>query len=365
MSDQNVFWLEKGFEPVESCINICDARRIFLVCGRSIDNLEIGQYLTLLSQNTAADIIRFSAFEPNPDYRSVIRGVEIFREKRCDLIFAIGGGSAIDVAKCVKLFALSEMPPDELPQSPPLNDIPLFAMPTTAGSGSEATQFAVIYLNGKKQSITDASILPKYVFLDSRALKTLPDYQKKSAMLDALCHAVEAHWSVNSNLYVQAISCSAIRLILDNAEGYIGGDADSAHKIMTAANLAGQAINIARTTAAHAMSYKLTSVFGIAHGHAAFICLLGLISRLSARVELREALDGLSEIIGGEPKKHLSELYLSSGLQTPVCTDVDVIRELAAEVNVERLSNFPVKLTEQEIEDIYRNILGGDLLNER
>lgn len=356
MSEQTVFWLE-NFKPVENCINECGARRIFLVCGRSIDSLEIGKFLPRISQNTAAEFIRFSDFEPNPDYRSVTRAVELFREKLCDFILAVGGGSAIDVAKCVKLFALAELSEEELPKRFPPNDIPLAAMPTTAGSGSEATRFAVIYLNGKKQSITDASILPKYVFLDSSVLKTLPDYQKKSAMLDALCHAVEAYWSVNSDENSKELSRSAIHLIWDNAEGYLRGESDPAHEIMKAANLAGQAINIARTTAAHAMSYRLTSIFGIAHGHAAFICLLGLLSRLNGREELHNPLDGLSEIMDGEPGKVLSVFYSRLELKTPFCTDEKIIRELTREVNIERLNNFPVKLTEQEIEDIYRDIL--------
>lgn len=110
------------------------------------------------------------------------------------------------------------------------------------------------------------------------------------------------------------------------------------------------------------MSYRLTSIFGIAHGHAAFICLLGLLSRLNGREELHGALDGLSEIMDGEPGKVLSDFYSRLELKTPFCTDEKIIRELTREVNIERLNNFPIKLTEQEIEDIYKDILGGDLL---
>lgn len=359
MAKQKIIRLENGFEPIEECIKDRATKKLFLVCDSSIEFLEIGKHLSELSGNTGAEIVKFSDFKSNPDYRSVVKAVDLFRNNKCDFILTIGGGSAIDVAKCVKLYALAELPADGLPEKCPPNDIPLAAMPTTAGTGSESTRFAVIYLNGKKQSIEDDSILPEYAFLDERVLQTLPEYQKKATMLDALSHSVESYWSVNSTDKSRALSLSAIKIILSNHKEYFCGDWSAAREILNAANLAGQAINITRTTAAHAMSYKLTSVFGIAHGHAAFICLLGLLSRLNDREELHEALEGLSEAVGGDLEKSLSEFYSGLSLRSPVCTDENVIQGLAREVNVERLKNFPILLTAREIEDIYREILGG------
>ena len=90
----------------------------------------------------------FDAFTPNPRYEDVLRGVEAFRREACDAVVAVGGGSSLDVGKCVKLFC--RMPPgaDCLSQTPQENGVPLVAVPTTAGTGSESTHFAVVYVNG-------------------------------------------------------------------------------------------------------------------------------------------------------------------------------------------------------------------------
>lgn len=362
MSKQNIIWLENSFAPIEDCIRKSFAKRIFLVCDNSLTFLEIGEYLPKLSENTNSEIVKFSDLESNPNYISVVKGVKAFNESKSDFILAIGGGSAIDTAKCIKLYALAQLSERSLPQNYPANNIPLAAMPTTAGTGSESTRFSVVYLNGKKQSVEDNSILPSYVFLDERALKTLPEYQKKATMLDALSHSIESYWSVNSTDKSKELSQNAIKIIFASYKKYLRGDAFAAREMLKAANLAGQAINISKTTAAHAMSYKLTSVFGISHGHAAFICLIGSIRFINDRSVMQNVVKELSETIGGDLEKSVKDLYGELNLQTPVCTDERVIGELTEEVNTERLKNFPVKLNPEEIKEIYKKILGGALL---
>ena len=145
-------------------------------------------------------------------------------------------------------------------------------MPTTAGTGSEATRYAVIYFDGEKQSISDYSCIPSAVLMDASVLKTLPIYQKKSTMMDAFCHAIESYWSVNSSEESRQYSRRAIQLIMENKDLYIGNDETGNTQMLKAAHLAGKAINLTQTTAGHAMCYKLTSLYGIAHGHAAALC---------------------------------------------------------------------------------------------
>ena len=150
----------------------------------------------------------------------------------------------------------------------------MIAIPTTAGTGSESTRYAVIYYDGKKQSVTHDSIIPDVAILEPKVLKTLPLYQKKCTMLDALCQGIESWWSVNSTDDSKSISKKAVELIIANWRAYIfDNDEEAAVKIMTAANLAGQAICITQTTAAHAFSYKVTSLYGLPHGHAVAVCL--------------------------------------------------------------------------------------------
>ena len=92
-------------------------------------------------------------------------------------------------------------------------------MPTTAGTGSEAARYAVVYYDGAKQSVTSESFIPGTILMDPNALKTLPAYQKKSTMCDALCHAIETFWSVNSTEESKVYSRTAIEGVLANMEG--------------------------------------------------------------------------------------------------------------------------------------------------
>ena len=243
---------------------------IFFVCTRSFRK----QLLYSQLQKLFADyrVIEFSDFSPNPQYESIEAGVNLFRSENCDFVIAAGGGSALDVAKCIKLFSNTSSHCSYMEQEIVENDIPLLCIPTTAGAGSEATRFAVIYFHGTKYSVSHDSCIPQYVILEPLVLETLPVYHKKATMLDALCHAIESCWSVHSNDESDKFSRQAIELIMRNKDLYLTNDPDGNKAILEAANIAGRAINITQTTAGHAMAYKLTSLYGIAHGHAVALC---------------------------------------------------------------------------------------------
>ena len=218
----------------------------------------------------------FTGFDANPTYEQVLEGVRLFRERGCDALVSVGGGSAIDIAKCIKLFA--PMDTDgisprfvELPRA--YSPLPHIAIPSTAGTGSESTHFAVMYVDGIKNSISHPCLQPDVAILDASLLVSLPDYQKKATLLDALCQAIESYWSVKSSPTSRTYARVAIPLVVNNYEAYLAGSLNASEKMMRAANLAGKAINLTTTTAAHAMSYKITSLYGAAHGHAVALCL--------------------------------------------------------------------------------------------
>lgn len=139
--------------------------------------------------------VEFAEFTPNPLYEQVVKGVELFNNNKCNCIVAVGGGSTIDVAKCIKLYCKMNPGENFLLQEKKDSQIPLYAVPTTAGTGSESTKHAVIYYEGSKQSISHESIIPNVVILEPSLLKSLPVYQKKCTMLDALSQAIESFWS--------------------------------------------------------------------------------------------------------------------------------------------------------------------------
>jgi alcohol dehydrogenase class IV len=244
------------------------------------------------------------------------------------------------------------------------------AMPTTAGTGSEATRYAVIYYEGRKQSITSDSIIPETVLLDPSVLKTLPLYQKKATMCDALCHAIESFWSINSTEESKAFSRQAIKDILEHMDGYLNNTEVGRYGMLLAANTAGKAINITQTTAGHAMCYKITSLFGVAHGHAAILCNRVLFPWMIDNIDkcidprgeeyLRETLNEIGIVMGGKDSRSgaeiLRSIFKKLELDIPVATETQ-FEELKTSVNTERLKNHPISLNIRNIDILYREAL--------
>ena len=321
-------------------------RKTMLVCGGSLDRLPIADAVI------AMETVRFSAFSPNPLYEDVVAGVELFRSSGCDAILAVGGGSAMDVAKCIKLFA--PMDPDTLYLDQPRehNEILLAAIPTTAGTGSESTRHAVIYYKGEKQSISHPDLVPSFVCLIPEVLKDLPLYQKKCTMLDALGQAIESWWSVSATEESIGYSKIAIDLIRNNWKAYIqsGKHAD---QILLASNYAGRAINITATTAAHAMSYKLTSLYDIPHGHAVGLCLPEVWEEMAEEEKLRPVFQKMSVDLPWL-RRLLAELEMEQPVSINRETDLEI---LADSVNPLRLKNNPVTFSRDTLKAMYERIL--------
>lgn len=343
--------------------------KLFIVCGQSF----LQSTLRRKIERENLNIVYFHNFSPNPTYESVETGVNEYRRSGCDAVIAIGGGSAIDVAKAVKAFGSMKESQNYLEQEISENGIPLYAVPTTAGSGSEATKFAVIYYRGKKQSLTHPSLLPHKVLLEPSVLKGLPLPQRKATMLDALCHAIEAFWSVNSTRESKEYSRDALTAVAKYKDEYLQNTDKGNKEMMYAANMAGRAINIAQTTAAHAMSYQLTSRYHLPHGHAVSICLphlwLYMLNHPNRCADVRGAayLSGIFTDIAGAlgcqtPRKAirlLRDWIREMELEIPSVSESE-IRDLTACVNPDRLKNNPVKLEQSDIQLIYHHLFTED-----
>lgn len=344
--------------------------KVFLVCGKSFNRLPIAAGIYSSAYCNAVEVVRFQDFSPNPRYEQVVEGVSLFLQTECDAILAVGGGSAMDVAKCIKLFSVLDHTKNYLSQTLQPSPIPLIAVPTTAGTGSEATRFAVIYYDGEKQSITHADGLPNAVVLDPSGLQSLPEYQRKATMLDALCHGVESYWSVNSTQESRAYSHQAIASILHYLPSYLRNEAEGNRGMLLASNTAGKAINITQTTAGHAMCYKLTSLYGIAHGHAAALCVCALwpymlqnpqkcVDPHGAR-HLQSTFESIASAMNCEtPWESVDKfrhLLSSLGITAPKLKDSSDYNKLITSVNPVRLKNNPVELDADAISYIYQTI---------
>lgn len=363
-----------SFEALAEYLHASKARRIFLVCGNSIQSLPLHSFFLDLPGKLGIEVERFSAFSPNPDYEAVVEGVAAFRRFCGDMIVAVGGGSAMDVAKCIKLY--SSMNPNEsyLHQEYIPNGIPLLAVPTTAGTGSEATRYAVIYYKGEKQSVSHPSCIPSAVLLAPSLLRSLPLYQKKATMMDALCHGIESGWSTNSTEESMRYSLEAVRTILAEMDGYLEGSEQAAAAMLSAANLAGKAIDITQTTAGHAMCYKLTSLYGLPHGHSVALCVPHLWRYMLGHMEnctdargeghVRQAFQAIAQAMGcgdGEQAaESMHQMVRRLELLPPADWKPEDLHVLARSVNPVRLKNNPVALDEAAFRKLYLDILEGN-----
>lgn len=366
-----------GIADLSAILKEVGCKKLFLVIDSSYPFLNIKDAIEALP---VEEKVKFSDFTPNPLYEQVCNGIELLKTSHCDTILAVGGGSAIDVAKCIKLAVLAKegnasIVPPLVSQRLSIDGvkIPFIAIPTTAGTGSESTHNAVMYYEGAKQTVTNDGVLPDYAVLESSVLKTLPLYQKKCTMLDALCQGIESWWSVNSTEESYEYSRKTVELIMTNWRKYIfENDDEAAAQIMFAANYGGRAINITQTTAAHAFSYKITSLYNLPHGHAVAICLPEIweymISNMDKCIDSRgqgylaDIFSNISVAMGcNTPEQAIAlfrQIMVELKLYSPVSENREEdLRLLTTSVNPVRLKNNPLLLDESVIHSLYSVVI--------
>ncbi len=363
---QEIFDGLNSHEEIREILKLLGSKKFLLVCDNAFQYIPFKHYFDKLD----IPYIKFDEIVPNPTYEIVCKAVDLFNLAKCDAIVAIGGGSTMDVAKCVKLFSAMDKTMNYLEQEYRDHAVPIIAIPTTAGS--ESTRHAVIYYKGVKQSISHDSILPDYAILDLSVLSTLPPYQKICTMLDALCQGIESWWSVKSTGESKEYSKTAVRMIMDHMNAYIyKSNAEAAKAIMRAANYSGRAINITQTTAAHAMSYKITSLYGLPHGHAVAICLPKVWRHMAEKLDncidergkkyLEQILHDIARTMGadssdaaiGNFERMLGDLHINN----PETGHASDLNTLVASVNPDRLKNYPVCISDEVISKMYHEIV--------
>jgi len=289
----------------------------------------------------------FAAFSSNPKIEEVEQGVRRFRATGAKAIIAVGGGSILDMAKLVNYFGSRELSLDEYLANPtarsgPLR--PLLAIPTTAGSGSEATRFAVVYRGLAKYSVSDPAIRPGHVLLVPEFTASASPYQTACSGMDALAQGIESHWAVEATAASRGYAREAIRLALTHLPAAVDHPTlRDRSAMLEAAHLAGKAIDISKTTGAHAFSYILTSTFGLPHGHA-----VGLLLPAFVRLHHQAGIE-----LNGIDDHRLRDLMRAIGLDRKLPVTTDELETLFNQhVNLERLANNPVPVSAEFIRTI-------------
>ncbi|MFI6596454.1 phosphonoacetaldehyde reductase [Nonomuraea sp. NPDC050536] len=354
------------------------ARRVLLVCGgHSFEASGADRVLAPLTQ--VAQVRRWSGFSPNPDAADLIEGLAIAADLDPDVIVGVGGGSTLDMAKLLCAFP-GVTDADKLAHAiregrpAPVRDRRLVLAPTTSGSGSEATHFAVVYIGSEKYSVGGEAMRPDAVLLDPDLTVSGTAYQRAASGLDAVAQAIESLWASGATDDSRRYARRALRVLMPAIEDFVRAPSAGAARAMAiGSHLAGRAIDISRTTAAHALSYGITKRYGVSHGHAVALTLGAFIGahgeadegRLQPGVTIGAHTAALSTIVDslgatshGQAGRRWTELgdrlglpmrLAEIGVDTP-----DQLRRLASAANAQRMSNNPVRFTTEELTDLMR-----------
>ncbi len=283
--------------------------------------------------------------KPNPDLRDLDAATDLLSAQGVDSVLGLGGGSALDAAKVLATTLPSAAQPTLARifrdgESPAwANRLPLVAIPTTAGTGSEVTPFATVWdhENHKKYSLTGDFVYPDVAFLDANLTLTLDTAETLYPALDLISHALESLWNKNCTPVSRAFAFQALSLaskslptVQKETNNFIARS-----DLQTASTLAGFAISQTRTAIAHSISYPLTSHYGIPHGLACSFTLPKLLkdniknisnnsSETAKLIEVYNLLQGL------ELRKHINNY----------AKDVEIIKLQNEMVTVNRSGNF-------------------------
>ena len=360
----------KNLAEFKKFIGKYNQEKIFLVVDKSAYNISGAE--DFIKNNLNVDVA-FSDFNPNPQINDLKKGISIFNNGNYDLILAIGGGSVLDMAKLISIFAHQDNDIESVLKNQKLinnTKTPLLAIPTTSGTGAEATAFAVLYVDKVKYSVASKSIIPNYVYLSPEFTYSANSYLTACTGLDAFCQAIESVWSVNSTSESEAYAFEAVNLVWRNLYNAVNKNDKEAKSLMQeAAFLAGKAINIAKTTAPHAMSYAFTSYYKIPHGHAVALSLAyffdyncgisdaDCIDKRGSEI-VKSRINKLLKIINADAQNINSELvsfFDSIGINTNIQTLIKDFNSdiIINNVNIERLKNNPREINEKVIDDFF------------
>lgn len=353
--------------------------KIFLISGHNsfINSGAKDKILPII--NNKYNFTHFDRISVNPNIETIQPALQAFHDACADLIIAVGGGSVIDTAKCVNSLTLIdsdhkalEAKIADLCKQQIKKKVPLIAIPTTSGSGSEATHFAVIYIGKKKYSLASQDLQPDVAIVDPTLTYNLPTKITAISALDALAQAIEAYWAVGATSESDSYAEQAIQLILPALQLAYEGDEEAKNAMSLGAHYAGKAINITKTTGPHALSYILTSLYGIAHGQAVFLS-LGKFFVINGELQNKQINQPLG-ITYHDNKMHNLYSLLKVNDYEEACQFIysimdnfsleyrlsklginaeKLFNELQQYIDLERLANNPVKITPELYKHCY------------
>ncbi len=254
-------------------------KKAFIISGPHLNKMGIAQSCVDALKAKGIESSVFTETEGNPSVETVDKASAAYKESGADFIVALGGGSPMDVAKAVGVVARygGSITEYEGADKVPGDIIPLIAVPTTAGTGSEVTAFSVITDHSRNYKLTVFSykLIPSYAILDAKLLTTAPASVAAACGIDAMVHALEAYISTAASPFSDAMAEKALELIGANIRCYVAnrGDIEAAENMLVGSLFAGIAFSWARLGDVHAMSHPVSAYFNVPHGVANAILL--------------------------------------------------------------------------------------------
>lgn len=309
----------------------------------------------------------FGDVSPNPDVSEVDKCAEMMRRNNIGFVVALGGGSALDCAKAAASICLTDDSIEKYHgtgEPMPQEHLPIIAVPTTAGTGSEVTCVAVLtnHKNGRKSPIVSNGFYPSVALIDPELTYSMPKKVTASTGIDVLCHAIEGFWSKGHQPVCDALALHAAELVFKYLyRAYENpSDIEAREKMCEASLIAGLAFTLPKTTASHACSFPLTNIHGIPHGEACGLTLDyfakinaaaddGRIHEFAKKLGFKDAVDMADAI------HHLKEkLGLLNDLKKFNLTD-EQVEELVRISRHPNLYNNPVDITDDILREMYQS----------
>jgi alcohol dehydrogenase len=317
-----------------------------------------------LAENTVkkSDLYRgiFTEIEPNPQLDDIKKLIKIIKEKDIDLLVALGGGSVIDGAKFAAALRYAEGDAEDFfycKRAFPEKRIPLIALPTTAGTGSEVTQVAVVSRGKEKVTLNDRAFRPYAAIVDGAFTDGLPKRVTAVTGLDALSHALEGFWSKNHSPLTDIYSTESVRLIVNYFERVLDDptDKDARDGMSYASLLAGLSFSVTKTAAVHACSYPLSEIYGLPHGEACALTLDAFVA-----INNDERLERLSRSVGFSSSAGLAafvkKIKTGENLTTKLAGSIP--KNLIEDCLKHPLTaNNPVTITEEILKGVFHEII--------
>ena len=346
-------------------------KRIFIIRGnKSFTSSGVKKILDQIKKKKIKYFIKKSAYPDFLELKSIISKINVFTP---DLIIAIGGGTIIDYAKIANALRIDKNTKSDIQKSiyKLFKKTRVLAIPTTAGSGAEVTNNAVIYIDKIKYSIEGDEIKPDNFFLIPKLILPASKKIKASSGFDAIAQAIESLLSKKSNKQSIKYAEKSLKLSFKNyLENLYNPTLKNTFAMCLAANLAGKAINISKTTAPHAVSYPFTSFFKISHGHAVSLTLhkflkfnYDKIKYSSCKFDLKKRFnilfkisnsnnikDFLNFIVSLKRKANLEDNFEKLGINISID-----LKKIIKNINLQRLSNNPINLTKNDIKKIIQS----------